>query len=256
MNHGYDLSYYDENSDKYTDFISGNNNVSGDKNVNINSNGAVADGQHRICALYYLYGPGYEITLKPLSKDGFGVTTFTMAEGVPPPPPNHPFNIVCIGDSHTGANTPTCWSELSKNNVPTNNIPLYTYGGVHFGPLLCYSYATKRCKIVPHDLNYNVVDSMYQAKSLKITWEPKDVSTPRLPFIDIISQSRENVMSGVDPSEFIPITGNDMFVFCLGEIDCRCHIKKQISETKSWKQVIMDMVDLYIKAILQGKAKG
>ena len=255
MKHGYDLSYYDESSEKYTDFISGNINVSGDKNVNINSNGAVADGQHRICAMFYLYGPDYEITLKPLDKDGFGITTFTMAEDVPPPSPNHPFNITCIGDSHTGAlcshYSSTCWSELPKINIPTNVIPHHTFNGVYFGPLLCYSYATKRCKITSEDLDSTIVDKLYQSKKININWETRDVSTPRLPFIDIISQTGENSMSGQDPSDFIPMTGNDMFVFCLGEIDCRCHVKKHISETKTWKQVIMDLVDLYIKAILQ-----
>ena len=41
----------------------------------------------------------------------------------------------------------------------------------------------------------------------------------------------------------------DSIVFCLGEIDCRCHIHKHISETNTFEDQINAIVDRYLAAI-------
>ena len=37
--------------------------------------------------------------------------------------------------------------------------------------------------------------------------------------------------------------------FCLGEIDCRCHIHKHITETTTYQDIINNIVDNYFEAI-------
>lgn len=45
------------------------------------------------------------------------------------------------------------------------------------------------------------------------------------------------------------IKDGDSIIFCFGEIDCRCHIHKHITEDKSYKQIINEIVNNYINAI-------
>jgi hypothetical protein len=45
------------------------------------------------------------------------------------------------------------------------------------------------------------------------------------------------------------IKHGDTIVFCLGEIDCRCHIHKYITNTTSYQDIIKSLVDHYFKAI-------
>jgi len=45
------------------------------------------------------------------------------------------------------------------------------------------------------------------------------------------------------------IKNGDTIVFCLGEIDCRCHIHKYISETNTYKDIIDNVVTAYFEAI-------
>ncbi len=45
------------------------------------------------------------------------------------------------------------------------------------------------------------------------------------------------------------IKDGDTIVFCLGEIDCRCHIHKHITETTRYQDIINDIVDNYFEAI-------
>lgn len=44
------------------------------------------------------------------------------------------------------------------------------------------------------------------------------------------------------------IKDGDTIIFCLGEIDCRCHINK-FTEWKSYQEIIDEIVDNYFKAI-------
>jgi len=45
------------------------------------------------------------------------------------------------------------------------------------------------------------------------------------------------------------IKEGDIVIFSFGEIDCRCHINRFITETKSYQNIIADIVDKYIKVI-------
>ena len=41
----------------------------------------------------------------------------------------------------------------------------------------------------------------------------------------------------------------DTVVYCFGEIDCRCHIHKHITETITYEDIINNIVDDYFEAI-------
>ena len=45
------------------------------------------------------------------------------------------------------------------------------------------------------------------------------------------------------------IKNGDTIIFCLGEIDCRCHIHKHITETTTYQDIINNIVDNYFDAI-------
>ena len=45
------------------------------------------------------------------------------------------------------------------------------------------------------------------------------------------------------------IKDGDTIIFCLGEIDCRCHIHKHITDTVTYKDIINNIVDNYFKTI-------
>lgn len=45
------------------------------------------------------------------------------------------------------------------------------------------------------------------------------------------------------------IKDGDTVVFCLGEIDCRCHVHKHITDTTTYQDIINNIVDNYFEAI-------
>jgi hypothetical protein len=45
------------------------------------------------------------------------------------------------------------------------------------------------------------------------------------------------------------INAGDTVVFCFGEIDCRCHIHKHITESTTYQTIINNIVDAYFEAI-------
>jgi hypothetical protein len=45
------------------------------------------------------------------------------------------------------------------------------------------------------------------------------------------------------------IKDGDTIIFCLGEIDCRCHIHKHITDTTTYQDIINNIVDNYFEAI-------
>jgi lysophospholipase L1-like esterase len=49
--------------------------------------------------------------------------------------------------------------------------------------------------------------------------------------------------------KLIPIEENDIIIFSFGEIDCRCHINKYITEDKSYQIIIDDIINKYFMAI-------
>ena len=42
---------------------------------------------------------------------------------------------------------------------------------------------------------------------------------------------------------------DDTVIFCFGEIDCRCHVHKHVTTEKSYREIIENLVQEYIKAI-------
>ena len=45
------------------------------------------------------------------------------------------------------------------------------------------------------------------------------------------------------------VNDGDTIVFCLGEIDCRCHIAKHVSKILSYEEIINPIVNNYLAAI-------
>jgi len=45
------------------------------------------------------------------------------------------------------------------------------------------------------------------------------------------------------------IKDGDSVIFCFGEIDCRCHIHKHITDTNTYENIINNVVDNYFEAI-------
>jgi hypothetical protein len=45
------------------------------------------------------------------------------------------------------------------------------------------------------------------------------------------------------------IEDGDTIIFCLGEIDCRCHIHKYVNESVKYEDIIDDIVENYFEAI-------
>jgi hypothetical protein len=45
------------------------------------------------------------------------------------------------------------------------------------------------------------------------------------------------------------IKDGDTIIFCLGEIDCRCHIHKHIKENTTYQDIINNIIDNYFEAI-------
>jgi hypothetical protein len=45
------------------------------------------------------------------------------------------------------------------------------------------------------------------------------------------------------------IKDGDTIVFCFGEIDCRCHVHKHITDTCTFQDIINNIVDKYFEAI-------
>ena len=45
------------------------------------------------------------------------------------------------------------------------------------------------------------------------------------------------------------IKDGDTIVFCLGEIDCRCHIHKHINKINTYQDIINNIIDNYFEAI-------
>ena len=52
-----------------------------------------------------------------------------------------------------------------------------------------------------------------------------------------------------DISKFGNLEDGDTIIFCLGEIDCRCHVHKHISDSQTYMDIIDKLVNNYFEAI-------
>jgi hypothetical protein len=57
---------------------------------------------------------------------------------------------------------------------------------------------------------------------------------------------RDNIIIGFDKNT---IQKKDIIIICYGEIDCRCHIQKQINLGKNEDDIINELVNSYIRTI-------
>uniref|UniRef100_A0A6C0FA90 Uncharacterized protein n=1 Tax=viral metagenome TaxID=1070528 RepID=A0A6C0FA90_9ZZZZ len=82
---GYDITY-GNNTDKNNDFTKDYEIKGGNGPVVVSRNGFIADGQHRMAALYYIYGPDYEVELVPyIENNKCDYTRFILKSSIPPP---------------------------------------------------------------------------------------------------------------------------------------------------------------------------
>jgi hypothetical protein len=90
---GYDLTY-DNNEEKNSEFVDNHGSTrSGLPGpIRMNACAFVSDGQHRIAALYYIYGPDYEIEIVPAVEEGneegtktVNLDKYLLKESIPPP---------------------------------------------------------------------------------------------------------------------------------------------------------------------------
>jgi hypothetical protein len=51
---------------------------------------------------------------------------------------------------------------------------------------------------------------------------------------------------GIDIKTGFNVNNGDTVIFCFGEIDCRCHIHKHITDVKDYRQIIDTIVDNYV----------
>jgi hypothetical protein len=56
-------------------------------------------------------------------------------------------------------------------------------------------------------------------------------------------------LNRINIRNFRNIRNGDTIIFCLGEIDCRCHIHKHVSETNTYQSIIDSIVSNYMDAI-------
>ena len=54
---------------------------------------------------------------------------------------------------------------------------------------------------------------------------------------------------GINIKDDFNVNNGDIVIFCFGEVDCRCHIHKHITESNDYKQIIDNIVNNYFTQI-------
>lgn len=78
-------------------------------------------------------------------------------------------------------------------------------------------------------------------------WDGKNIKFNHLGPILCYTFGKE-VLTRCNISDMMMKDG-DTIIFCFGEIDCRCHIFKHITNTITYQDIIDDIIDKYFKAI-------
>jgi hypothetical protein len=60
----------------------------------------------------------------------------------------------------------------------------------------------------------------------------------------------------MDISLYNDINDGDVCIFCFGEIDCRCHIKKHITEENTYQNIIDSLVINYLETVRENIEKA
>ena len=67
-----------------------------------------------------------------------------------------------------------------------------------------------------------------------------------IPSITIFRVGRDNEILNFEPSFN---TEHSTFIFTYGEVDCRCHVKRQENLGREWKEVCKDLIEAYFNTI-------
>lgn len=79
-------------------------------------------------------------------------------------------------------------------------------------------------------------------------WSPYQVKIHHIGALLCYSFGKEK-LNRINIRNFRGVRNNDTLIFCLGEIDCRCHIHKHVSETNTYQSIIDAIVSNYMDAI-------
>jgi len=91
----------------------------------------------------------------------------------------------------------------------------------------------------------------YSFKNLKLDY--KDLHCPSITMFRI---GRDNIIINFDKNRIT--SENDIIIISYGEVDCRCHIQRQINNGKEEDNIINELVDKYFLTIrnnIIGKSK-
>lgn len=219
--------------------INGFQNVA---DVIIDEHNHVNKGVECVSILSYFYGDTYEITLIPIINDKDNNDIYTklyMVKSIPTPEKECSFNIISLGDSHSSITFNKMHHNFTKDVNENNIINCSLLYNIYLGAKLAHSYSTYPIQLYKkyHGFAVEIKCDKYQAGKYD-----KRVSN----FIETHNFYFSNKFT---------VTGDSMIIFCFGEIDCRCHVHKHITDTTSWKNVIEILVKKYVDTVVSDTLK-
>lgn len=104
--------------------------------------------------------------------------------------------------------------------------------------------------LIQESVIYNMIHVIGDSHASDIYSGWKDCSNVKSHYLD--STLCYNIgMEGLKRLDIrkLPIGNEDILIFCYGEIDCRCHIKKHITSKVSYQKIIDVIIYRYFKVI-------